>query len=835
MGENVIYFPDEEQKEDVSEQSSSESIYNCKFSDLKRLNERLVSQLKALGYEQMTRVQEIVIPKILEGGDILLRAPTGTGKTLSFLVPVIQRSLLDDMERAPIQRSDGTIVLILTPTRELCIQTIETARQVVQKMSWCVTGCICGGEKRKSEKARLRKGVTILGGTPGRILDHIDSTSCFNVANLKNLIVDEADRLLEEGFGSSYKKIYQFVMDKRTGATGGQFYGEDDEELSMLLNVKVGHERKSVVNKQIILVSATLSKPVEDLARYSLKNNPEWLILDQYKEIGHRREDGELELVQDSFKGSQGIPSKGLFSVPVNLRQEYVVVQDKFRIPALISLLLSRTGHGKRTILFVSSTQVVEFYFSLLQCIRWPSKLLIRGGPHVKNSIMLLERFKREIDNKDLHGDSVKSERVQNKFRSNKKSRIDKNDDGESDSDGFGDDVDISDSEFESSRRKDSKRSDNNNFQKGHKKWFTSNSRLIEIFESMFDKHIFKNSIFDDDIEENSSDSPEEDGSYGEMVSAKCTTQPPIFMLHGNMNKDDRIGQLNSFEKSAAGGVIITSDVASRGLNFPKIDTVIQLDPPQSIEEYVHRMGRTARMGDKGTGIIFLRPSEEGYLEILKSYGITGKHGMTKLSETTIWEGLISNNSNSGKIDDVSGFFYSIINKIITLDPSDSNNELLNRARRAYIAYVRSYMSYDREFSKIFSIKKLHLGHVASSFGINEQPNKIIGHIKYLDGVISLKDKININRKTDLARKNKPTPVEKKPKQVVKKAPTTKPVFKARENTSIRKRSGNKSNSKDFKFKPDPSKSGIIDKALQLMKNKSEIHVEQRAERDHPF
>lgn len=824
MDENVIYFPDEEQKEEVSEQSKSESIYNCKFSDLKRLNERLVAQLKALGYEKMTRVQEIVIPKILDGGDVLLRAPTGTGKTLSFLIPVIQRSLLDDIERAPIQRSDGTIVLILTPTRELCIQTIETARLVVQKMSWCVTGCVCGGEKRKSEKARLRKGVTILGGTPGRILDHIDFTNCFNVTNLKNLIVDEADRLLEEGFGSSYKKIYQFVMDKRTATTGNQLNGEDDEELSMLLNVKVKNKKRNVANKQIILVSATLSKPVEDLARYSLKNNPEWLILDQYREIGHRREDGELELVQDSLEGSQNIPSKGLFSVPVNLRQEYVVVQDKFRIPALISLLLSRTEDGKRTILFVSSTQVVEFYFSLLQCIRWPSKLLIKGGPNVKNSIRLLESFKKEIDNKDLNsGNAMRNERVQNKFKSNKKGRFNKDYESESDDDDFNDEVDISDSEFES-RRKDNKRSNNNNFQKGHNKWFTSNSRLFEIFESMFDKYIFKNSIFDDDIEdENSSDSLDKNDNDGEMVSTNRATQPPIFMLHGNMNKDDRIGQLNSFEKSAKGGVIITSDVASRGLNFPKIDTVIQLDPPQSIEEYVHRMGRTARMGDKGTGIIFLRPSEEGYLEILKNYNITGKHGITKLSETTIWEGLISNNNNSGKINDVSGFFYSIINKIITLDPSDSNNELLNKARRAYIAYVRSYMSYDREFCKIFSIKKLHLGHVASSFGINEQPNKIIGHIKYLDGVISLKDKININRKADLVKKNKPHRVEN-PKKVVKKTVTTKPVVK--ENISIGKKNGNKSNFIDFKFKPNPSKSGIVDKALQLMKNKSEIYVE---------
>ncbi|OII72007.1 uncharacterized protein cubi_01340 [Cryptosporidium ubiquitum] len=830
MNESLLYFPDEElEEEEVNEQSKSESIYNSKFSDIKGLNKKLISQLSALGYEKMTKVQEIVIPKILNGGDILFRAPTGTGKTLSFLVPTIQRSLLNEIEKTTISRSDGTVILILTPTRELCIQTVETARLIVQKMPWCVTGCICGGEKRKSEKARLRKGITILGGTPGRILDHIDSTNCFKVTNLRTLIVDEADRLLEEGFGASYKKIYQFIMNKDANSNVCGLYNEDDdEELSMLLNVKVNKEKRfDKINKQIILVSATLSKPVEDLARYSLKNNPEWLILDQYKEIGHKKSDGELEIVQDALEGSQNIPSKGLFSVPINLRQEYVVVQDKFRIPALISLLLSRTGNGKRTVLFVSSTQVVEFYFALLQSMRWPSKLLIRGGPDVKNSIKLLENFKKEIDNKDLRNETENG-KIHNKFKMNKKKRF--NDyDNESDSD-LDSEIMISDSDSEfESRRKDKKRSDNNNFLKGHKKWFTNNSQLIEKFESMFDNYIFKNSIFDDEVEDKESSNIIGENKHfhisDEMVSNnENITQPPIFMLHGHMNKDDRLGQLSSFEKSKKGGVIITSDVASRGLNFPKIDTVIQFDPPQSIEEYVHRMGRTARMGDKGTGIIFLRPSEEGYLETLKSYDITGKNGIIKLSDTTIWEGLISNNSNSGKIDDISGFFYSIINKIITLDPNDSHNELLNKARRAYIAYVRSYMSYDREFSKIFSIKKLHLGHVASSFGINEQPNKIIGHIKYLDGIISHKDKMNINSKMNSNKKNKIGIIENSKRTV---RVINKPINKVNKGTSIRKKNENKSNFKDFNLKSDSSKSEIIDKALQLMKSKSEIHVER--------
>ncbi|KAF7455943.1 DEAD/DEAH box helicase family protein [Cryptosporidium felis] len=826
MSEHVIYFSDEDLKNEEQKEFDKESIYSKKFSDIKGLNDKLISQLSFLGYEKLTKVQEIVIPKILGGGDILLRAPTGTGKTLSFLVPAIQNSLLNRIGEVSMQRSDGTIILILTPTRELCIQTIETARRIVQKISWCVVGCICGGEKRKSEKARLRKGVTILGGTPGRILDHIDSTNCFKVINLKTLIVDEADRLLEEGFNASYKKIYQFVTKKNGNFVqrnlSCEIGNKDDHDFSMMLNVKTSTNGNfDQMNLQVILVSATLSKPVEDLANYSLKNSPEWLILDQYQRIEYKRSNSKLETQKLSEHATnKGVSGKGLFTVPITLRQEYVVIQDKFRIPALISLLLSRTEKGKRTVLFVSSTQVVEFYFALLQSLRWPSKLLIRGGPSIKNSIKVLEEYKREIYNKNFGGYRVKSSTKGNKRRLYQNNRT--RSDSESDFDNEITDSDSDKINFNS--RINGKRPEN--IHKGHKKWFTNSSQLVEIFESMFEEYIFKNPFFDDEIDQLDYKVSDYDGKLlgdGEVVSIKdLITRPPIFMLHGHMNKDDRIGQLTSFEKNSWGGVLITSDVASRGLNFPRIDTVVQLDPPQSIEEYVHRMGRTARMGDKGTGILFLRPSEEDYLDILNSYNITSQGGIIKLSDTTVWEGLLSN-SYTGKIDDISGFFYSIINKIITLDPKDSYNELLNKARRAYIAYIRSYMSYDREFSKIFSIKKLHLGHVASSFGINEQPNEIVGHVKYLDGIISYRENLNANK---ASRANVKKPDLKKPKYSRVDQGETSKAIATMKRTPKKRRNSLEGTLREQSNKADPNKSGIINQALRLMKSRNEIYAE---------
>lgn len=93
-----------------------------------------------------------------------------------------------------LQRSDGVIALILTPTRELALQTFEVFSLLMKSFVWIVSGCVMGGEKKKSEKARLRKGVNVLIGTPGRLLDHLQHTQSLCTKNLQWLVLDEADR-----------------------------------------------------------------------------------------------------------------------------------------------------------------------------------------------------------------------------------------------------------------------------------------------------------------------------------------------------------------------------------------------------------------------------------------------------------------------------------------------------------------------------------------------------------------------------------------------------------------------------------------------------------------
>ena len=141
----------------------------------------------------------------------LVQSPTGTGKTLTYLIPIVHH--LAALPKK-ISRSDGTNALIIAPTRELCIQIFSNAELLVKPFIWIIPGSIMGGENRASEKARLRKGnifivlylfillgINILIATPGRLLDHIQTTQSFIIKDLYWLILDEADRY-----------IYSFIL-----------------------------------------------------------------------------------------------------------------------------------------------------------------------------------------------------------------------------------------------------------------------------------------------------------------------------------------------------------------------------------------------------------------------------------------------------------------------------------------------------------------------------------------------------------------------------------------------------------------------------------------------
>src|SRR4051794_6011842 len=143
----------------------------------------------------MTDVQAKSIPLALKGHDILGAAKTGSGKTLSFIIPV-----LENLYRLQHVGADaGLGALIISPTRELAIQIFDVLRKVGSQGHMFAAGLVIGGKSLESERQALTR-MNILVGTPGRILQHLSQAVGFSTDDLKMLVLDEADRILDMGF-----------------------------------------------------------------------------------------------------------------------------------------------------------------------------------------------------------------------------------------------------------------------------------------------------------------------------------------------------------------------------------------------------------------------------------------------------------------------------------------------------------------------------------------------------------------------------------------------------------------------------------------------------------
>ena len=192
--------------------------------------DELKRAIAEMGFEKMTRIQSKSIPVSLKGHDVLAAAKTGSGKTLAFLIPAVQL-----LYNTGFLREQGTGVLIITPTRELALQILNVAKEVMKNLNFTY-GLVMGGTNLQTEQRKLAKGFNVLVSTPERLLDHLVNTEGFVYSNLLSLIIDEADEILKQGFEDEMNQI-----------------------LSILPKVR-----------QTMIFSATQSKKVDDLSRVSL-------------------------------------------------------------------------------------------------------------------------------------------------------------------------------------------------------------------------------------------------------------------------------------------------------------------------------------------------------------------------------------------------------------------------------------------------------------------------------------------------------------------------------------------------------------------------------------
>ncbi|KAF5901006.1 putative ATP-dependent RNA helicase DDX31, partial [Clarias magur] len=327
------------------------------------LHPHLVATLnKLFNISSMTSVQKQTLPVLMSGQDAVVRSQTGSGKTLAYGIPLVQ-SL--QAVQPKINRSDGPLAVVIVPTRELAQQSFQIFQKLLKPFTWIVPGVLMGGEKRKAEKARLRKGINVLISTPGRLVDHIKNTLSIDFKAVRWLVLDEADRTLDLGF---------------------------EKDLTVILNaLNAGGS-----TRQTVLLSATLTEGLSRLTSISMKE-PVYI---QVSDVT----DETTDITKPSLS-SQPAPSQPTdgYTVPDRLQQYLVVVPSKLRLVCLAAFILARCKfeRDQKLIVFISSCEAVEFLATLL------STVLCADNPGTEKKQRLSINFLR------LHGNMEQEERTE--------------------------------------------------------------------------------------------------------------------------------------------------------------------------------------------------------------------------------------------------------------------------------------------------------------------------------------------------------------------------------------------------------------------------------------
>jgi ATP-dependent RNA helicase DeaD len=178
------------------------------------LDERILAALDALGYEEPTPIQLEAIPVLLGGGDLLAEAPTGTGKTAAFALPLLHR-LAARRERPA--HADGRIAaLVLVPTRELAMQVSDAIHRYGERLRIRVLP-IYGGQAIGLQLRALQRGVDVVVATPGRAVDHVNRRS-IQLGGVQTVILDEADEMLDMGFAEDLERLLEETPQARQTA-----------------------------------------------------------------------------------------------------------------------------------------------------------------------------------------------------------------------------------------------------------------------------------------------------------------------------------------------------------------------------------------------------------------------------------------------------------------------------------------------------------------------------------------------------------------------------------------------------------------------------------------
>ena len=578
--------------------------------------------IRNLNLTSPTAIQKAAITQLLrEDSDAFIQAETGSGKTLAYLLPILQRIMAlsnapsfpiestdsagkERKDETKINRSSGLFALILAPTRELTHQISAVLTRLLRLMPWLVAGTVTGGAVKNHEKARLRKGLNILVATPGRLVDHLDNTKVLDVGDVRWLVLDEGDRLMELGFEDDIKSIIRKLESRKD---------EKRSEGELRKRIEGLPEKRTTV-----MCSATLKMGVQKLGEISLK------------EAVHIKADLELSKDRENPTSDKQEAKHAAFLAPAQLKQSYIVVPPKQRLVTLAALLrrtFARKNSVTKAIVFLSCADSVDFHFQAFS--------RKEAQPP------------RETTSSDQN---TKSNKSYNSLRTQQSSSP----------------KEIPDT--------------------------TQKSEKPELPTT----------------------------APASSLASPSNPHLTLYELHGSLSQLLRTSTLHSFTRSSNPCILFCTDVASRGLDLPNIDLVIEYDPPFSADDHLHRVGRTARAGNEGQAICFLMPGpEEGYVDVLK--GCAGESIIKgELAESVLRKGFgkqsasastknmdgAATTTTTGKWDDEATDWQLELERWIVED-----RRAAEMARKAYVSHVRAYATHVVKERAMFDVKAVLLGH----------------------------------------------------------------------------------------------------------------------------
>ena len=174
------------------------------FDDF-NINENILDAISDLGFTNPTPIQKLAIPEALKGMDIIGQAQTGSGKTIAFSIPILEKIFIPDKSPQAI---------ILCPTRELCMQVADEITKLSSKMKKIKVLPVYGGQPIGKQSRVLKKGVHIVVGTPGRVIDHIQRGN-LELIGVESVVLDESDEMLDMGFRGDIEYILSNTPNQR--------------------------------------------------------------------------------------------------------------------------------------------------------------------------------------------------------------------------------------------------------------------------------------------------------------------------------------------------------------------------------------------------------------------------------------------------------------------------------------------------------------------------------------------------------------------------------------------------------------------------------------------